>query len=356
MSENNDTTGMRPRLGQTKLVLPVTFDYTGGRKDSQRTAKIWSIILGVVGFIIGLGTMFNKKGFFLTNLLIGVLIWFGVLFIIRFFLMNEGKIRQQQIALIDSDYKRSTQDFWGIYSIEDQYPYYCRFRNGKSGVFVRLNKDVILGKYSEAEFEHDEAIGDAYNICGSSNVLMYHVDYMDNVGTDERLENSFIKLGTVTNPDVKDILTDIFTYQQEQMLERVTTFDTYLFLWSGSDINAWSTIQRILSCFMQANYRSYHVLTESDLREFDKVLMNLDDFSIVDAMLNAFSTQVSMGIQPIKVVHGDGSEEIFGKTLEQQRREAELKEKETELKKQEVKRRKARKNNKNEEDEEIDLF
>ena len=132
--------------------------------------------------------------------------------------------------------------------------------------------------------------------------------------------------------------------------------DWKIVLWSGSDINAWSIIQRILSCFMQANYRSYHVLTESDLREFDKVLMNLDDFSIVDAMLNAFSTQVSMGIQPIKVVHGDGSEEIFGKTLEQQRREAELEEKETELKKQEVKRRKARKNNKDEEDEEIDLF
>lgn len=357
MNSEVDNTGMRPQLGQSSIILPVTFDYSGGRKDTQKTAKIFSIVLSIVGTVIGLGVIFSKKGFFLTNFLFGVAIIYIFLFIVRFFLLKEGKIRQSMIDLKDSDYKKELREWWGIYSINDTYPYYCRFRNGMSGVFVLLNKDVILGKFSESEFEHYEAIGDAYNICGSSNIKMCHIDYMDNIGMDERLEESFINLERVENPDLKDLLTSIFSYQQEQMLERVTTFDAYLFLWSGSDISAWNTIQRILSCFMQANYRSYRVLDAKDLRDLQITLGNLKDFSVIDAMMNAFTTNNDISINPIKVKHSDGNVEILGKTRAQRKEEAILREKEEELKKEEIKRRRHSKSSKTlKEDEVFDLF
>lgn len=347
---------MRPVKGKTDLILPITFDYSGGRKDSQKTAKIWAIIICIVGVIVGVGTMFSKKGNFFMNLLLGVGILYLVAFIVRFFILHEGKIRSQEIEIQDSDFKRDYKDFWGIYAIDSSYPHFCRFRNGRSGVFVRLNRDVILGKYSDAEFEHDEAIGDAYNLCGSSDLTMCHIDYMDNIGTDERLEESFINLSKVENPDIKDLLTDVFSYQQSQMLERVTTFDTYLFSWVGSDINAWSSIQRVLSCFMQANYRSYHILNEDDLRELVIAIENLEEFSTVEAMLGAFSTEVNRGIKPIKLINVDGTETILGKTREQIAEEQALKEKQQELKKQEVQRRKHNKKKTVNEDEEIDIF
>lgn len=359
MGNEVDSTGMRPRVGQTTMILPVTFDYSGGRKDSKRDAKIWSVILGVVGLIVGIGIIFNKDRFFLTNLIIGLGVIYIVSFIIRFFLLKEGRIRKEKIIIQDKDFVDDTKNIWGIYNIDEQYPYYCRFRNGKSGVFVRLNKDVILGKYSESEYEHYEAIADAYNIGGSSNIQLCHIDYMDNIGTDERLEECFISLGRVKNTDVKDILTDIYSFQQQQMEERVTTFDAYLFMWTGSDINAWNTIQRILSCFMQANYRSYHILNEDDLRDLTKVVMNLEDFSVIKAMSGAFVTESSMGVIPIKVTHLDGTETIINKTTEQKKEEAELKAKEAQLLKEENKRRKESKRNKGttyDEDEEIDLF
>ena len=350
-------TGMRPELGQSSIILPVTFDYSGGRKDTQKTAKIFSVVLAVVGIVIGLGTIFSKKGFFLTNFLIGVFILYAFLFVIRFFLLKEGKIRQGMIDLKDNDYKKDLREWWGIYNISDTYPYYCRFRNGQSGVFVLLNKDVILGKFSESEFEHYEAIGDAYNICGGSNIKMCHIDYMDNIGMDERLEESFINLERVENPDLKDLLTSMFSFQQEQMLERVTTFDAYLFMWSGSDVSAWNTIQRILSCFMQANYRSYRILDAKDLRDLQITLGNLKDFSVIDAMMNAFTTNADVSINPIKVKHSDGNVEILGKTRAQRKEEAILKQKEEELKKEEIKRRRRSKSNKNtKEDEVFDLF
>lgn len=351
--------GMRPKMGATSMSLPITFDYSGGRRESNRSRKFWSVIISIVCFIVGLGIMFNKQGSFFFNILYGLVFMFVASLFVRFILLKEAKVRRAYISLLDSDYEKDNADIWGIYSIEDQYPFYCRFRNGKSGLFVRLNKDVILGKFSEAQFEHYEAISDALNVAGGSKVQICHVDYMDNVGTDERIEESFIQLSEVTNPDLKDVLTDIFTYQQEQMMERVTTFDVYLFMWNGSDINAWSTIQRILSCFLEANYRSYHVLDQTDLRELGKVLFNLHDFSVNDAISTAFTTNDSYsGITPISLVKADGEEIKLDKTFEEKKLEREQKIKAEEARKAEIKRRKAEKKSKKnkKKEEEIDLM
>lgn len=360
-STNDDFSygNMRPQMGASYMTLPITFDYSGGRRDSLRSKKIWAVVISILGLILGFGTIFNKDGFFLTNIVLGIAEMYIVLLFIRFVLLKEAKIRNSYITMIDEDYKYSSKDFWGIYSIEDQYPYYCRFRNGNSGLFVRLNKDVILGKFSQAQFDHYEAIGDALNIAGASKVKICQIDYMDNVGTDERIEESFVGLSEVTNTDLKDVLTDIFTYQREQMMERVTTFDVYAFLWSGSDINAWSVIQKVLSCFLEANYRSYHVLDKNDLRELECVLGNLHDFSVNDAMSIAFKTNEEYaGIHPIKIIHEDGSETKLGDTFEEKKEKRIQAEKEKEAKKEELKRRKNKKTKKSKsiQDEEIDLF
>lgn len=351
---------MRPQMGATNMTLPITFDYSGGRREHSRSRKIWVVVLIVIGLLAGIGTLFNKEGFFLTNIVLGFGFMFLISLFIRFVILKEAKVRKEYIEMIDRDYKYPTDEIWGIYAVEDQYPYYCRFRNGNSGLFVRLNKDVILGKFSQAQFDHYEAISDALNIAGGSKVRICHIDYMDNVGTDERIEESFIGLSEVSNTDLKDVLTDIFTYQKEQMMERVTTFDVYAFLWTGSDIAAWAVIQKVLSCFLEANYRSYHILDSSDLRELECVLGNLHDFSVNDALTTAFHTNEEYkGVYPIKLIHEDGSEEKLGDTLEEKREKRMQAEKEKEAKREEIKRRKSTKGKKkksSEEDEEINLF
>lgn len=349
-------TGMRPRIGQETMSLPVTFDYHGGRKDKQKTAKMWAIMLSVLEVIIFFGLMFHKGSNFFINIFMSLASLLIVSSIIRFPILKEGKLRQEKIRLHDSDGVIDLQKLWGIYDIGDIFPYICRFRSGRSGVFILLNKDVILGKYSEAEFEHYEAIGDSYNIGGSSNIQICHLDYMDIVGSDERLDQSFISLQRVSNPDLKDLLTDIYTYQQEQMSRQVTTFDVYLFSWSGSDDSAWNTIQRMLSCFMDANYRSYHVLNKTDLRELVKTLHMLEDFSVEGAMLKTFSSNSVSSFVPIRIKHSDGTIEELNKTREERKEEAELAQKKEELRKEEQKKRKKSKGAKLNEDEEIDLF
>lgn len=338
MSQYNEieATGMRPKLGQTSLVLPITFDYSGGRGAKAGSRKIWAILLSIIAVIFGVGTMLKKSGFFLSNFLLGLALMYGVLFIVRFVFLKEGQSRREEIEMEDNDFKKQIKTIWGIYEISPLYPYICRFRNGKSGVIVRLNKDVILGKYSESEFEHYEAISDAYNICGSSKIQMCHVDYMDNIGMDERLDTSFEKLTDVDNVDIRDLLTDIFSYQRELMLERLTTFDVYVFMWQSNDRASWNVVRKILSCFMDANYRSFQLLRESDLGELTKVIFNLEDFSVLSAELNAFeeNTEGSANIVPISVHKADGEVVKLGKTREELAEEARLEAKREEMRKQ----------------------
>jgi len=207
-----------------------------------------------------------------------------------------------------------------------------------------LNKDVILGKYVESEYNHYEAIADAYNLAGAGKVQMVHIDYMDSVGSDERLADSLIELGDVENPDLKDLLTDLYNFQQRNILSRVTTFDVYAFIWSGNDITAWATINRILNCFLEANYRSYRLLDEKALRDLTKVIFNLEDFSVVEASSLTFSNKsLRNSIVPISVVDEEGNLTVINKTSEEKKLERQAKADEAEAKKRELDRRKREK-------------
>lgn len=356
----SDNTGcMRPTKGCRTISLPVTFDYSGGRSDKKKSRILLACILMVIGTIFTLGMIFNKQGHFIVNVIIGVLIFVCTLYIVRYPVMGEKALRKSYNDVDSTDMEKSFKEIWGIYDISDEYPHICRLRSGKSALFVQLNKDVILGKYSDSEFSHYEAIGDAYNLSGSGSIQICHIDYMSNVGFDESIENSFAQLVDVENPDLKDILTDIFSYQQSQMMERVTTYDVYAFYWKGSDSLAWSAIQDILSCFLDANYVSYHILNRNDLRFLPTYLFNLHEFSVFRAIQSAFEVSTKSTIVPISILRANGDFEKINLTSEERREKTMQEEKERQIKKGEMKRRKNNKHKKRnsyEEDDVIDFF
>ena len=140
-----DTSGMRPKLGDSVVTLPITFDYSGGRGERSKSVKLWSVILCIVGLIIAFGLLFSDR-----NILLRIVLFLGVIYIVsafvRFVLLREVDKKEEYKKYIHDDYVMDYGDIWGIYRVNDVHPYICRFRNGKSGVYIRLNKDVILGK------------------------------------------------------------------------------------------------------------------------------------------------------------------------------------------------------------------
>lgn len=351
---------MRPEKGDSFITLPITFDYSGGRQEINKKKYFYAILLQLGATALGIYFFIDADFVFLVRLLVSAIIIWGSLLIVRFLFLNESLIKSQYEEIDRSDLAADYMKVWGIFEIDDEYPYFVRYRNGSTGVFIGLNKDVVLGKYSDSEYEHYEAIGDAYNVAGANDISMCHIDYMDRVGSDERINQSFAGLSEVDNTDVKDILMDIYGYLQLRMNEKVTTQDVYLFTFRGNEVNAWNAIQRVISCFMDANFVSYHVLDNNDIRNLFKTVFNVHDFSANKAMLSVFANQEgASGITPIKLVKGNGDVEVFNLTSKEKKEKARLEEEEKRLRSEAKKSKKKRKKSDSDIiglDDEIDIF
>lgn len=346
---------MKPRKDSDIIRLPITFDYNGGRKEYNKSRTFWSVILAVLGLIVGFGIILSSNGIIFVNLPLGLLVMFLVSLIIRFPIMKEHIRRNNMAQLLDSDYQITSRDFWGIYSIDSTYPYYSHLRGNRSALYVRFDKDVTLGKVSDARYEHYEAISDAYNIVGSKRVNLCHIDYMDNIGNDERLTECFKNLPNISNKDIRDVMSDVYSNLQDLMNERVSTFDVYVFVYRDSEASFWYYMQQIIACMLDGNYISFKILNSDDLRELSKSLFNLHDFSVMEAISWAFDMPEMTGVIPIKVMDGYGNETVINKTIEEKRELEKLRAQEKELKKIEKKRRKKGFKKRNP-DEEIDIF
>lgn len=347
---------MKPKKGDSSINLPVTFDYSGGRKETNKSKKIWVCVLIAISLIIGIGVMTSSKGFFLFNIIFGLLIIYGTSLVIRFLIMHEHKVRERMVKMDDEDFIKSYEDLWGIYSMDDLYPYYAHLRNGKFALFIQFEKDVILGKVADSEYDHYEAIGDAYNVAGSLEIGMCHVDYMDSIGNDDRLVDCFKELSSIENPDIRDILTDVYSNLQGMMEQSVATFDVYVYTFKSSEPSFWYNIQQVISCMLEANYVSFKILDKTDLRDLSKSLFNMHDFSVVEAYSSTFEKRNYTGVVPISITKYDGTETLLNKTIEEKKEERRAKEKEVVLKKEELSNRRKKKKSKNTSEDEIDIF
>lgn len=305
---------MTPQPGDTSINLPITFDYKGGRGENKKGKIILSIadVLLTVIFTIGCASNDNLE-IWMRFLLPCVVLYIG-LFILRFFVFRELWFSDVYETLKATDYDLKLDQIWQIFDIDFEYPYICYFKNGYKGIFVRMEKDAITGKVGDAQFDHYSAIGDAYNVAHSLNMNIVHIDYMDNVGNDTRMQKLYDDLVFVENPDMQEMLIDIYSNLQDEMSQNYASFDIYLFLTRDKLNNFVYNMQTVCNYMLGGNFITYKVLDRFEISRVCVALFNLHDFSIVEACENVLSGVEHHGVIPIKVKHGDGTEEIFNKT------------------------------------------
>lgn len=305
---------MTPQPGEYSINLPITFDYKGGRGENKKGKIILSIADVILTLVISIGCASNSN----LEIYMRFLVPFGVvyigLFILRFFVFRELWFSDVYETLKATDYELKLDQIWQIFDIDFTYPYICYFKNGYKGIFVRMEKDAITGKSGDAAFDHYTAIGDAYNIAHSLNMNIVHIDYMDNVGNDTRMQKLYDDLVFVENPDMQEMLIDIYSHLQDEMSQNFASFDIYLFLTRDKLNNFVYNMQSVCNCMLGGNFITYKVLDRFEISRVCVALFNLHDFSIVEACENVLQGTEHHGIIPIKVKHGDGTEEVFNKT------------------------------------------
>lgn len=305
---------MTPQPGDTSINLPITFDYKGGRGENKKGKIILSIADVLLTVVLTVGCALNENLEIWMRFLLPCIIFYIGLFILRFFVFRELWFSDVYETLKATDYDLKLDQIWQIFDIDFEYPYICYFKNGYKGIFVRMEKDAITGKVDDAQFEHYSAIGDAYNVAHSLNMNIVHIDYMDNVGNDTRMQKLYDDLVFVENPDMQEMLIDIYSNLQDEMSQNYASFDIYLFLTRDKLNNFVYNMQTVCNYMLGGNFITYKVLDRFEISRVCVALFNLHDFSIVEACENVLSGVEHHGVIPIKVKHGDDTEEIFNKT------------------------------------------
>ena len=313
---------MQPQPGDTTVRLPVTFDYKGGRRDSRRGSAIVSVIMILILIVLTIFFIRAEASIWVKlGLIVGF--WTVALFVARFILWHEQEYSDAFETLKEINNCPSTDSFWNIYEIEGSETHHlCRFRDGRCGIFIRFEKDVIVGKDNNAMFNHFDAISDAYNLAGSLDINMCQIDYMDNVGNDSRMQVLYNNLDKVTNEDMKTALLMMYSNLEHEMMRNFATYDVYLFTCKKNPDALWTNVCIIADRMKEGNYLTYRALDIMGIGATCKALFNLEEFSALEACENLFRATSFKGLTFVKVTHGDGTETVLGKTQEQLREEA----------------------------------
>lgn len=305
---------MKPTPNDDTIKLPVTFDYQGGRSDSLKSNLfLFGIVSGISAFLLIVVSKNANYSLIEKIIICSVVVFISTIFI-RYKLLREGLYNRAYKNLKAVDYTPSTASFWGIYEIEDEYPFACHFVDNKTGIFISLVKDVVVGKSDDIMYRHYEAISDAYNLAGDCSLNMVHIDFMDSVGNDTRLSTLFESTNACENSNLKMALLDIYSNLQDEMSKNYASYDVYLFTSKGNEEQLWYNVQSVVSYMLQGNYVSYKVLDYESIRGVCKSVFNLHNFSTIDACATILKGRASGSIVPIKVEHSDCSISILNKT------------------------------------------
>lgn len=338
---------MQPSPQDTSIQIPITFDYKGGRHENSKNKVIMTTVTIILGTVFIVGIALNDQMDLWKRILIDLLIFYGALLFLRYVVFKELYYSDIYENLKAIDFQPPTTTLWKIFDIDYEYPYICYYKNGIKGIFVRMEKDAVTGKGENACFNHYEAISDAYNLAYSLNMDIRHIDYMDNVGNDSRLQDLYDNLKDVENPDMEEMLIDIYTNLQNEMSLNYASFDIYLFLTRDKTENFVYNMQKVCSTMLGGNFITYRVLNRIDIRSVCMALFNLHDFSVTDACEEVLNDDAHKDIVPIRVFHEDGSVEKLNETQEEKRIRLQEQERRMREAKEEAKAAKRRKKTKN---------
>lgn len=285
--------GMVPEKGDTGVSIPITFDLKVNRDNLSIFKMVLGLLITIGGFVAMVLVFIIAEDKYKP--LLPLILGFGTFYFVRLFFLKERFYTKKRADLIEHDYTYSTHAFWGIYSINEYFPYICKMANGRYAIFVAFDKDIIIGRDNNADYDHYEAISNAYSVMLSKDISAVHIDYADVVGKDSRMDSLFAGLTNTENKDLMRETIRLYDYVQSYMYRAYADYDVYAFYYSGREETFWEDLQPVLDAFLQANYVRSRVLSREDIGDLCVTLMNLTDFSTARASERVFLGSVRGG-------------------------------------------------------------
>jgi hypothetical protein len=327
---------MIPQKRSPIVQIPLTFD-SSSKPQGLTNDKFYLslLVFGVwifcaIVFIISALTISEKFLYVIGSFILSTLI-------IRFLLMREPYFKKKREDLVEKDFQYPHSVFWNIYEVTNSYPHICRYANGLKSVFVVFDKDVIVGREQDDDYFHYEAIADAYLQMYKRGIDCMHIDYMDTVGKDDRVNSSFDLANNAENKDLKEILTRMFDNVEYIMEHSYASYDVYCFYYKGKDELFMDELDVVLDAFLEANYIRYRILDKNEIGELVKSVFNITDFSVKEASEKLFTdlggTHYLTPIWVERETSNGVERKILNPTMAEIQKQKETKEEERKIKK-----------------------
>lgn len=301
-----------PQPEQSNVKIPITIGYQGGRGIKYKNRWIWAIVMLVVIVAMTIGMLFQTEQPFLQRVIVAFLFFSITTIALRFGYLKEGKIRNRMVRGIESNYTISTSNFWGITRIDEEEPYICTFPNNKQGIYIKMERGVFKGDLQSAKHRHREAIGSFYKMVGDKAfgqtvLTVTHIDLMDYVGTDKRIDRAKESVSYTDNKDVRREVQGIYDDIKARSSHMMFTTDVFVFQWTGNQKLYMDIIKEGLGRMMQGGgYVGYSYMDANDLQSMYKTLFNVNDFSVKKAIRESVQPVGASDLSPILVRYPNG--------------------------------------------------
>lgn len=305
---------MKPEVYAETVEIPMTFDVSSNVVPlTERRLRLGILIfVGIILAGVVLGIFIGSIGGFILCLgLVGI-----ATYLFRMLYFKEAYYKRKYGELKAHGFVYNTNTIWDIYEIAPGFPI-CSFKNGSKAIFVTFDKDIVVGKPENNEYLHYEAIANAFQLISKKNIECMHIDYMDTVGKDGRLEPVIKQLLKTPNKQLSQLLSLVFEYQQYTMSKSYSSYDVYAFYYRYNDEDFRDDLETIIGAFMNANYIRYRLLGVSQLRELVKSIYNIEEFSVYNACDNVFKTDNMSKYIRVIYTECNGERTIINKTTEE---------------------------------------
>lgn len=316
---------MRPKKGERTITLPLTFDMKYKSKTLKKQTLLTLAGSVLVWVVLTIFSILFAEG--IMKLVFSLIAFIIIFYIDRKIIMRENYYRKQRERLIENDYQFEYNLFWQIFDIRKEYPYIYYYKNGLKAMFVSFEKDVIVGNTIDDEYNHYESLSEAYSIMKRKGIDCMHLDYMDSVGKDTRMDKLFENANNTENKELKEIMIKMYTHIQQEMKKAYATYDVYVFF-TGSRVNDddfIDSMEDVISYFNKANFLKYKIMSPQEVAALVKSLLNVDNFSVDKTSNKLFQgSNLSNYVTLISVVR-NGKRIVVNKTKAQIQEENRIK-------------------------------
>lgn len=289
---------MRPERGSYEVDIPITFDMPLKKNDiGKEKVLVASMIFG--GWFLVALLMFTIEDA-LERVLKQGLSFFIVVEVVRYIVFREKYYLRVMQSMLEASNRITYKTFWGIYEVTEQLPTIVRFEGGVSGMFLGLDKDVVVGVGTDNEDVHYEQIAEALGYAIKNGLELVHIDSMEVVGKDKRMDNFRDDILRVEHKGIKSMMLDIYDELMWGMKHRYASYDIYCVYGKMSDAMLRDVVMQIGERFKHANYVDFDILNRYDIETLVKDVFEIKDFNI-DSMLTGLYSE-NAGRDRIKVI------------------------------------------------------